>query len=97
MKQLVQSVRNGAVTVVDVPPPHLAGPGVLVQTVVSLISAGTERAFTDFAKSSALGKAHARPDLVKQVLQKVRRDGVIAAVSATLDQLDRPVTPGYAC
>ena len=97
MKQLVQSVRNGAVNVVDVPPPQLAGPGVLVQTAVSLISSGTERAFTEFAKSSALSKARARPDLVKQVLQKVRRDGVLGAMTATLDQLDRPVTPGYAC
>jgi polar amino acid transport system substrate-binding protein len=97
MKQLVQSVRNGVVSVIDVPPPQLIGPGVLVQTAASLISAGTERAFTDFARSSALQKARSRPDLVKQVIEKVRRDGVMRTVSATLDQLDRPMTPGYAC
>jgi polar amino acid transport system substrate-binding protein len=96
MKQLVQSVRTGAVSVLDVPPPQLVGPGVLVQTAASVISAGTERALTEFAKSSLLRKARSRPDLVKQVLEKVRRDGVVHAVSAALTRLERPMTPGYA-
>jgi polar amino acid transport system substrate-binding protein len=96
MKQLVQSIRTGAVDVLEVPPPQLAGPGVLVQTAVSLVSAGTERALNAFATGSLLQKARARPDLVKQVLEKVRRDGVVPAVSVALSRLDRPVAPGYA-
>jgi polar amino acid transport system substrate-binding protein len=96
MKQLVQSMRTGVVSVLDVPPPQLAGPGVLVQTAASLISAGTERAATEFAKSSLLEKARARPDLVKQVLDKVRRDGVMRTATAAFARLDRPVAPGYA-
>ena len=96
MKQLVQSMRTGAVNVLDVPPPRLAGPGVLVQTAVSLVSAGTERAALEFAKGSLVGKARARPDLVKQVLEKVRRDGLVRTVSVALARLDRPVAPGYA-
>jgi len=96
VKQLVQSMRTGAVNVLDVPPPRLAGPGVLVQTAVSLVSAGTERAALEFAKGSLVGKARARPDLVKQVLEKVRRDGLVRTVSVALARLDRPVAPGYA-
>jgi predicted dehydrogenase len=96
MKQLVQSMRTGVVDVLDVPPPSLLGPGVLVQTAVSLISAGTERDVAEFAKGSLLEKARSRPDLVKQVLDKVRRDGLAHAVSAALSRLDRPVAPGYA-
>ena len=96
MKQLVQSMRTGAVKVLDVPPPRLAGPGVLVQTAVSLISAGTERAALEFAKGSLLEKARSRPDLVKQVLDKVRRDGLVQTAAAALARLDRPVAPGYA-
>ena len=96
MKQLVQSMRTGTVNVLDVPPPQLIGPGVLVQTAASIISTGTERAATEFAKSSLMGKARARPDLVTRVLEKVRRDGVVQAVSAALTQLDQPMAPGYA-
>src|SRR5688500_13954901 len=96
MKQLVQSIRTGAVDVLDVPPPQLAGPGVLVQTAASLVSAGTERALNAFAKASLVQKARARPDLVRQVLEKVRRDGVVQAASVALSRLDRPVAPGYA-
>jgi predicted dehydrogenase/threonine dehydrogenase-like Zn-dependent dehydrogenase len=96
MKQLVQSMRTGVVNVLDVPPPPLVGPGVLVQTAVSLISAGTEREASEFAKSSLLNKARSRPDLVKQVLEKVRRDGLVQTVSAALARLDRPMAPGYA-
>jgi len=96
MKQLVQSMRTGAVDVLDVPPPRLAGPGVLVQTAVSLISAGTERAALEFAKGSLVEKARARPDLVRQVLDKVRRDGLVQTATTALARLDRPVAPGYA-
>lgn len=96
MKQIVQSMRTGAVNVLDVPPPRLAGPGVLVQTAVSLISAGTERAALDFAKSSLVDKARSRPDLVKQVIEKVRRDGLVRTATVAFERLDRPVAPGYA-
>jgi predicted dehydrogenase len=96
VKQIVQSMRTGAVSVLDVPPPRLAGPGVLVQTAVSLISAGTERAALEFAKSSLVDKARSRPDLVKQVIEKVRRDGLVRTAAAALERLDRPVAPGYA-
>jgi predicted dehydrogenase/threonine dehydrogenase-like Zn-dependent dehydrogenase len=95
MKQLVHSMRTGVVNVVDVPPPQLAGPGVLVQSAVSLISAGTERAFIEFAKSSVVHKARSRPDLVQQVLEKVRRDGVMHTVSTVMTRLDRPMALGY--
>jgi predicted dehydrogenase len=96
MKQLVQSMRTGVVNVLDVPPPALVGPGVLVQTAVSLVSPGTEREVAQFAKGSLLHKARSRPDLVKQVLEKVRREGLAHAVSAALARLDRPMAPGYA-
>jgi polar amino acid transport system substrate-binding protein len=96
MKQVVQSMRTGAVDVLEVPAPRLAGAGVLVQTAVSLISAGTERATTEFARTSLAGKARSRPDLARQVLEKVRRDGLASAVSVALARLEQPVAPGYA-
>jgi polar amino acid transport system substrate-binding protein len=97
MKQLVQSMRQGTVDVLDVPSPQLREGGVLVRTAASLLSAGTERAALDFAKRSLIDKARSRPDLVKQVVQKARRDGMTQALSVALSRLDRPMAPGYAC
>ena len=97
MKQLIQSMRQGTVDVLDVPPPQLRGPGVLVRTATSLISAGTERAALEFAKGSLFDKARSRPDLVKQVMTKVRREGIVSAIDVALSRLDKPVAPGYAC
>lgn len=91
MKQVVQSQRGGKLRVADVPRPLLRSSNVVVQTAASLISAGTERAMVEVAKKSLLGKALARPDQVKQVLQSVKQVGWQATfqkVNSRLDALD---------
>ncbi len=90
-------MRQGTVDVLDVPAPQMRGPGVLVRTAASLISAGTERAALEFAKGSLLDKARSRPDLVQQVMSKVRRDGIFNALEVAMSRLDKPMAPGYAC
>ncbi len=75
MKQVVQVLKSGEISVEDVPVPALQDRYVLVETLHSVISAGTEKTKVDMGKSSLLGKARARPDLVKQVLRKLRSDG----------------------
>src|SRR5690606_21936370 len=67
----------------------------LVRTRASLISAGTERLVTEFARKSLAGKARARPDLVKKVLAKARRDGIEATLRAVVARLDEPLPLGY--
>lgn len=95
MKQVLQHARTGEVAVVDVPAPS-ARPGcVLVQIGASLVSAGTERAASEFASKGLLQKARARPDLVRDVLDKVRRDGVISTAQAIRSRLDQPLELGY--
>ena len=69
MKQVVQPAKGGPVRVIDVPRPVIGPTEVLVQTVASAVSPGTERAVTRLAQSSLLSKARARPDLVRQVLK----------------------------
>jgi predicted dehydrogenase/threonine dehydrogenase-like Zn-dependent dehydrogenase len=66
-----------------------------VQVAASLVSAGTERAAAEFASKSLLQKAQSRPDLVKDVLAKARRDGIWPAMSAVLTRLDQPSSLGY--
>jgi predicted dehydrogenase/threonine dehydrogenase-like Zn-dependent dehydrogenase len=95
MKQLLQYLRNGKTAVEDVPVP-LPRPGMaLVRTRASLVSAGTERMVVDFARQSLLGKARRRPDLVRQVLQKARREGMRSAAHAAFSRLDQPLALGY--
>ncbi len=95
MKQIVQNMRSGKMTVAEVPRPALRGPGALVKTRCSLISAGTEKGMMDLAKKSLLGKARQRPDLVKQFLDKVKRDGLRSALTTAFARLDQPLLQGY--
>jgi predicted dehydrogenase/threonine dehydrogenase-like Zn-dependent dehydrogenase len=95
MKAVMQSYSGGSPNVVEVPPPALLPGGLLVQNARSLVSAGTERLMVDLAQKSLLGKARARPDLVRQVLQKVQKDGLLATVDTVRKRLDVPMPLGY--
>jgi len=95
MKQVLQSARTGKIEVVEVPAPRVMPGCVLVRVAASLVSAGTERASSEFASKSLLQKAKSRPDLVRDVFAKMRRDGVLSAVSAVRSRLDQPQSVGY--
>ena len=95
MKQLLQNIRSGRTIIADVPVPSPKEKTALVRTGASLVSAGTERMVVEFAEKSLVGKARARPDLVHQVLDKARREGVLTTVEAALNRLDQPLPLGY--
>jgi predicted dehydrogenase/threonine dehydrogenase-like Zn-dependent dehydrogenase len=95
MKQVFQDARSAEVTVVEVPAPKLLAGCVLVRTAASLVSAGTERASSEFASKNLLQKARMRPDLVRDVLSKISRDGLLATVSTVRSRLDQPSALGY--
>jgi len=95
VKQIIQNMRTGQIRIAEVPAPALRGPGALVRTSCSLISAGTERGIVELAQKSLLGKARQRPDLVKQFLNKVKRDGLRSALTTALARLDQPLLQGY--
>ncbi|MGH9495670.1 MAG: zinc-dependent alcohol dehydrogenase, partial [Candidatus Sulfotelmatobacter sp.] len=95
MKQVSQHARTGEIEVQEVPAPQLLPGCVLVRVAASLVSAGTERASSEFAKKNLLQKARSRPDLVRDVIQKVQRDGVFAAMQTVRSRLDQPQNPGY--
>ncbi|HTT24539.1 MAG TPA: hypothetical protein VMG82_36825, partial [Candidatus Sulfotelmatobacter sp.] len=95
MKQIVQSARTGKIEVAEVPVPRVKPGCVLVKIAASIVSAGTERAAAEFASKTLIGKARSRPDLVQEVLNKVRRDGILSAVSAVHSRLDQPIALGY--
>ncbi len=95
MKQLLQNIRSGATEVEDVPVPSPKPGTALVQTGASLVSAGTERMVVEFAEKSLLGKARSRPDLVRQVIDKARREGLLSTIGAVFNRLEQPMPLGY--
>jgi len=95
MKQVLQHARTGEITVEEVPVPQLLPGCALVRIAASVVSAGTERASSEFARKSLLQKAKSRPDLVREVIGKLQRDGLLSAVQAVRSRLDQPQSPGY--
>lgn len=95
MKQVLQSYKTGTLTLTEVPAPGIEPGSVLVQNRASLVSTGTERMVMDLAKKSLWGKAKARPDLVRKLVAKASRDGLIATVEAARRKLDAPLPLGY--
>jgi len=97
MLALLTDRKSGEVSTYDVPAPELRPGGILVRTQYSAISAGTERATLELSAKSLLAKAKARPDLVKQVLEYARQNGVKAAYEKVHAKLDTLTTLGYSC
>ncbi len=94
MKQLLQQINNGETVIVDVPIPQVQPHLALVRNQASLVSAGTERMLVEFAGKSLLGKARSRPDLVRQLVDKARREGVVSTLEAAFNRLDQPMPLG---
>jgi predicted dehydrogenase/threonine dehydrogenase-like Zn-dependent dehydrogenase len=97
MRALLEDLKSGRVAAYDVPAPELQGGGILVRTAFSAISAGTERAKVEAGRKSLLGKAMARPALVKQVLAYAKSNGIKAAHQKVQARLDTLSNLGYSC
>jgi polar amino acid transport system substrate-binding protein len=95
MKQVLQDLRSHAVQVEEVPPPCCLPGGVLVKTVASLISSGTERAAIVLGGKTLLGKALERPDLVRQLFRRLKTNGVADVIATVRARLDTAVALGY--
>lgn len=97
MKQVTQTLRTGVVEVNDVPIPTLTDAFVLVANTASVISAGTEKTKIDMGKKNLLQKAKARPDLVRQVIKKLRTEGFAKTFQTVNSRLNSPSPLGYSC
>jgi predicted dehydrogenase len=95
MRQLIQSYRTGEMKLEEVPPPGVRPGGVIVRTVRSLVSAGTEKMIVDLARKSLLAKARARPDLVRKVVQTARKQGLANTFRKVQSKLETPIPLGY--
>ena len=95
MKQIIQNYKTGELKVDEVPTPQLRDGRVLVRTAYSVISAGTEKTKVDAGKKNLLGKARSRPDLVKQVVDKAKKEGIWKTWQTVSERLATPVALGY--
>lgn len=95
MKQIIQNYRTGELELAEVPVPLCSSNKILVKNMASLISIGTERSIIELGKKSLLGKAKARPDLVKRFIEKAKKEGFIKTFREALGRLDTPTPLGY--
>ena len=95
MKQIFQNLSSGETTLDEVPAPRLRPGCLLIRTSTSLISAGTERMLVEFGKASLINKARQQPDKVRQVLDKVKTDGLLPTIEAVRTKLEHSIPLGY--
>lgn len=95
MKQIIQSFKTGETILENVPAPQVKKGHVLIRTTRSLVSLGTERMLVEFGKANLLQKARQQPDKVKQVLTKIKTEGVKPTFDAVFNKLSQPLPLGY--
>ncbi len=95
MKQLFLIINDGSIKLIDTPVPIIKDNYVLVETLYSVISAGTERGLTSFGGKNLIQKAMARPDQVKKVLEKMSTDGIVTTIESAFTRLNEPMPMGY--
>ena len=95
MKQIIQDLKSGATILEEVPAPNVKSGYVLIKTTRTLVSLGTERMLVEFGKANLIDKARQQPDKVKQVLDKIKTDGLQPTLEAVFNKLGQPLPLGY--
>lgn len=95
MKQVIQDLKSGGTVLEEVPVPQVKAGYVLIQTTRTLVSLGTERMLVEFGKANLIDKARQQPDKVKQVLDKIKTDGLQPTLEAVFNKLGQPLPLGY--
>jgi predicted dehydrogenase/threonine dehydrogenase-like Zn-dependent dehydrogenase len=97
MEQLTQNLKDGAMQLLEVPFPALLSGQILVRNYFSLISAGTEGKTVKDARLGYIGKARARKEEVKKVIQSAKTNGWMNTYKMVMNKLDAPSSLGYSC
>ena len=95
MHHLLQNLKNGDTSIIEAPNPILIDNNLIIKTLVSLVSIGTEKMLTNFGKASYLEKAIQQPEKVKMVFDKLKNDGLLTTFESVKSKLDQPITLGY--
>ena len=95
MKEVIQSLSSGKTSVEEIPCPAISNQEILIRTKASIISAGTEKMLVEFGKANYLEKIKTQPDKVKDVLSKIKNDGILNTFETVRSKLDQPISLGY--
>lgn len=95
MRQIVSNLKTGEISLEELPVPTVEAGHLLVQTRRTLVSQGTEKMLVQFGRASLFQKARSQPAKVKQVLEKIRTDGLMPTMEAVFRRLDEPLPLGY--
>lgn len=95
MKQIIQDIKKGGTILEEVPVPQVKAGHVLIRTTKTLVSLGTERMLVEFGQANFLEKARQQPDKVKQVIDKIKTDGLRPTLETVFNKLDQPLPLGY--
>jgi predicted dehydrogenase/threonine dehydrogenase-like Zn-dependent dehydrogenase len=95
MLQIIQDLKIGTTILEEIPAPILKPGHLLIETSRTLVSLGTERMLVEFGKSNLLQKAKQQPDKVKEVINKIKTDGLKPTINAVLNKLGQPLPLGY--
>ncbi len=95
MKQIIQSFKTGETLLEEVPAPLVSKGHLLIQTSHTLVSLGTERMLVEFGRSNLISKARQQPDKVKEVLNKIKSEGLLPTLEAVFNKLGEPLPLGY--
>jgi len=95
MKQLIQDLKTGQTYLEDVPIPAIRPGHVLIKSHSTLVSPGTEKMLVAFGKANYIQKARQQPEKVKQVINKIKSDGLKPTVDAVFRKLNQPLPLGY--
>ncbi len=95
MKQLFLNVKDGSTKLLDQPIPIVKENMALVESLYTVVSAGTERGLASFGGKNLVQKAMERPDQVKKVLEKLSTDGIVTTMESAFNKLAEPMPMGY--
>lgn len=95
MKQILQHLKSGKTSLEELPAPMVRPGHVLIRSSRSLVSLGTERSLVEFSRANLIDKARQQPDKVKEVLNKIKSDGLLPTMEAVFSKLDEPLPLGY--
>lgn len=95
MKQIIQDLKRGDTVLEEIPMPMVRRGTVLIKTHRSLVSLGTEKMLVEFGKGNLIAKARQQPDKVKQVLDKIKTEGLMPTLEAVFNKLGEPLPLGY--
>ena len=95
MKQMFLMVNDGSIKMMEAPVPTVKENFVIVETMYSVVSTGTERGLTSFGRKNLIQKCLERPDQVKKVTEKMSTDGILTTVESAFNKLAEPMPMGY--